>query len=150
MIPPASMLFSNTHYNSLINSLKCRISMTNGDETAMKMDKSVESPMAPDRLRPGLSPEADENQLISLSIEAAKKMLLEGKAPTSIVLHYLKLATSRERLEREMLEKEMELKDAKIQALESQAKAEQLFVEAMNAMKRYSGYGDGDDNAPPG
>ena len=105
--------------------------------------------MAPDRLRPGLSPEADENQLISLSIEAAKKMFLEGKAPTSIVLHYLKLATSRERLEREMLEKEMELKEAKIQALESQAKVEQLYADAMRAMQRYSGYNEDDRNAPP-
>lgn len=115
----------------------------------MKMDKSVESSLTPHRLRPGLSPEADENQLISLSIEAAKKLFLEGKAPTSIILHYLKLATSRERLERELLEKDMELKDAKIQALESQAKVEQLYAEAMRAMQRYSGYGDEDGNAPP-
>ena len=105
--------------------------------------------MTSDRLRPGLSPEADENQLISLSIDAAKKMLLEGKAPTSIVLHYLKLATSRERLEREIMEKEMELKDAKIQALESQAKVEQLYADAMRAMQRYSGYGEEDSNEPP-
>lgn len=115
----------------------------------MKQSTSAESPMASDRLRPGLSPEADENQLIALSIDAAKKMLLEGKAPTSIVLHYLKLGTSRERLEREIMEKEMELKDAKIQALESQAKVEQLYADAMRAMQRYSGYGEGESNAPP-
>ena len=105
--------------------------------------------MTTDRLRPGLTPEADENQLISLSIDAAKKMLLEGKAPTSIVLHYLKLATTRERLEREIMEKEMELKDAKIQALESQAKVEQLYADAMRAMQRYSGYGEENDNESP-
>ena len=103
--------------------------------------------MTPERLRPGISPEADENQLISLSIDAAKKMLLEGRAPTSIVLHYLKLATTRERLEREIMEKEMELKDAKIQALESQAKVEQLYAEAMRAMQRYSGFGEDDEDA---
>jgi len=115
----------------------------------VKQAHSTESSRAPDRLRPGLTPEADENQLISLSVEAAKQLLIEGKAPTSIILHYLKLATSRERLEREIMQKDMELKDAKIQALESQAKVEQLYVEAMRAMQRYSGYGEGDGNAPP-
>jgi hypothetical protein len=75
--------------------------------------------------------------------------LIEGKAPTSIILHYLKLATSRERLEREIMQKDMELKDAKIQALESQAKVEQLYVEAMRAMQRYSGYSEGDTNVSP-
>ena len=115
----------------------------------MKEEASMESPRAPHRLRPGLTPESDENQLIALSVEAAKKMLLDGKAPTSIVLHYLKLATSREKLEREMLEKEMALKDAKIQALESQAKVEQLYADAMRAMQRYSGYGESDENASP-
>lgn len=115
----------------------------------MKAAMSTGSPGTPERLRSGLSPEADENQLISLSIDAAKKMLMEGKAPTSIVLHYLKLATTREKLEREIMEKEMELKDAKIQALESQAKVEQLYADAMRAMQRYSGYGDGDPNDQP-
>lgn len=114
----------------------------------MKQAKSAESPKAPERLRPGLRPESDENQLIALSVDAAKQLLLDGKAPTSIILHYLKLATSRERLERELLEKDMELKDAKIQALESQAKVEQLYADAMRAMQRYSGYGDNND-APP-
>jgi hypothetical protein len=100
-------------------------------------------------MRPGLSPEADENQLISLSIDAAKKMLIEGNAPTSIVLHYLKLATTRERMEREMMETQKELMEAKKQALESQAKVEQLYAEAMKAMQRYSGYGEEtNDNQP--
>ena len=106
----------------------------------------MESPRAPRRLRPGLSPEADENQLISLSIDAAKKMLVEGTAPTSIVLHYLKLATTRERMEREMMATQKELMEAKKQALESQAKVEQLYADAMKAMQRYSGYGDPDES----
>ena len=106
----------------------------------------MESPRTPRRLRPGLSPEADENQLISLSIDAAKKMLVEGTAPTSIVLHYLKLATTRERMEREMMATQKELMEAKKQALESQAKVEQLYADAMKAMQRYSGYGDPDES----
>lgn len=110
----------------------------------MKKAKSAESPKAPERMRPSLSQEADENQLISLSIDAAKKMLIEGTAPTSIVLHYLKLATTREKMERQMMETQQELMVAKKQALESQAKVEQLYADAMKAMQKYSGYDDGE------
>lgn len=92
-----------------------------------------------------MTPEADENQLISLSIDAAKKMLVEGRAPTSIVLHYLKLATSKERLDRELKEKQKELMEAKKQALESQAKVEQLYVDAMKAMRKYGGQDDDEE-----
>ena len=115
----------------------------------MKQAKSAESPKTPERLRPGLSPETDENQCISLSMDIAKQRLMDGTASNSMILHFLKLGTSRERLERENMEKEMALKDAKIQALESQAKVEQMYVEAMAAMKRYAGYGEEESNAPP-
>lgn len=111
----------------------------------IEQKKSAESQKAPERLRPGLTPEADENQLISLSIDAAKKMLVEGRAPTSIVLHYLKLATSKERLDRELKEKQKELMEAKKQALESQAKVEQLYVDAMKAMRKYGGQDDDEE-----
>ena len=104
------------------------------------------SPRAPVTLRPGLSQEADEDQLISLSIDAAKKMLLEGNAPTSIVLHYLKLATTRERMEREIMATQKELMEAKKQAIESQAKIESLYAEAMRAMQRYSGYDEPEES----
>lgn len=67
---------------------------------------------------------------------------MDGTAPTSIVLHYLKLATTRERMEREMMATQKELMEAKKEALESQAKVEQLYADAMKAMQRYSGYGD--------
>ena len=105
------------------------------------MGKSLaaESPKAPERLRPSLSREADENQCISLSIDAAKKMLTEGTAPTSVILHFLKLATTREELERETMRLNQELMVAKKEVLESQARTEQLFAEAMKAMQKYSG-----------
>ncbi len=105
----------------------------------MKQARSAESPKAPERLRPSLTPEADENQLISLAIDTAKKKMLDGTASNSIILHYLKLATSREKMEREMLETQMELAKAKKQALESQARVEELYADAMRAMQRYSG-----------
>lgn len=105
----------------------------------MERVRSAESPKTPERLRPSFSREADENQCISLSIDAAKRMLVEGTAPTSVILHFLKLATTREELERETIRLNQELTVAKKEMLESQARTEQLFADAMKAMRTYSG-----------
>lgn len=86
-----------------------------------------------------MTPQADENQCISLAMDIAKQKLADGTASNSMILHFLKLGTSRERLERESMEKEMALKDAKIQQLESQAKVEELYAQAMRAFQRYNG-----------
>lgn len=112
----------------------------------MRQANSTESRTTPIIPRTGLTQEADENQLIALAVDAAKKQLVEGTAPTSIILHYLKLATTRERLEREMMEKQKELMTAKTELLASQARVEELYTQAMQAMQMYSGYdGGGDD-----
>ena len=111
--------------------------------------KSAESPKAPTKLRPCISPEADQNQLISLSVDAAKQIFESGNPPVSLVLHYLKLADPTEELRREALRKEIALKEAKIKSLESQARVEELYAEAMRAMQRYGGYGEEENNEPP-
>lgn len=116
----------------------------------MKEAKSTESPKAPGRMRPGLTPESNENQCISLAMDIAKQKLLDGTASNSMILHFLKLGSTREQMEREKMEHEMELAKAKVEALESQAKVEQLYAEAMRAMQRYSGYdGVENDNGAP-
>ena len=52
------------------------------------------------RLKPALSPEARENQMISLAVDLAEKQLIEGTASAQVITHYLKLATMKEQLER--------------------------------------------------
>ena len=69
------------------------------------MSKAKESK----RLRPVLSPEARENQLISLAMDRAEEKLLNGTASSQLITHFLKLGTEKERLEREKLAKENEL-----------------------------------------
>ena len=98
------------------------------------------------RGRPGLTPEAREGQLISLAIDLAEEQLRSGTASSQVITHYLKLGSTREKLERERLERENELLKAKAKALESQEKTEQLYREAIDAMKRYSGYGGDPDD----
>ena len=93
------------------------------------------------RLRPALSPESRENQLISLAIDLAEKQLMEGTASAQVITHYLKLGTTTARLEKEKLERENKLLQAKTKALESAERVEELYMNALNAMRNYSGQG---------
>ena len=94
------------------------------------------------QLRPALTPEARENQLIFLAIELAEKQLREGTASSQVITHYLKLGSTKEKLEREILTEQKKLITAKTEALESSKKVEELYAEAITAMKGYSGGGE--------
>ena len=107
--------------------------------------KPTESQGAPNR-RPALTPEARENQMISLAVDLAEKQLIEGTASSQVITHFLKLATVREKLERERLAKENRLLDAKTESLQRDERIEEMYKNAINAMRRYGGYGgQGDD-----
>lgn len=95
--------------------------------------------------RPALSPEARENQMISYAIDLAEKQLIEGTAPTGVVVHYLKLASVKERLEREKLIEENKLLRAKTEALQAEKDNGELYANAIRAMKEYSSHSDDGD-----
>lgn len=95
--------------------------------------------------RPALTPEARENQLISLAVNLVEQRLIEGTASSQEVTHFLKLGTAKEKLEREKLEEENKLLRAKTENLQSQKRVEELYAEALRAMRTYSGRGDPDD-----
>lgn len=88
---------------------------------------------------PARSAEARENQLISLATELAEKQLREGTASSQVITHYLKLGSTRERLEQENKELENELLIAKREALESAKHIEELYSNAIAAMRAYGG-----------
>ena len=96
-------------------------------------------------MRPALTPEARENQLISLAVDLAEKQLQEGTASSQVITHYLKLGSTKERIEKEILEKQKELITARTEALQSSKRVEELYAEALNAMRNYSGQGDPDE-----
>ena len=83
------------------------------------------------------TPEARENQMIALAVDLAEKQLTEGTASAQVITHYLKLATTREKIEKEILEKQKDLITAKTDQIKSQATSEELYAEALAAMKRY-------------
>lgn len=95
--------------------------------------------------RPALTPEARENQLISLAVDLAEKQLQEGTASSQVITHYLKLGSSKERIEKEILEKQKELISAKTEALQSSKRMDEMYQEAIKAMQRYSGNGGSND-----
>lgn len=94
---------------------------------------------------PALTPEARENQLISMAIDLAEKQLRDGTAASQVITHFLKLGSSKERLEKERLEEENKLLRAKTEAIESAKDIKGLYEKALKAMKMYSGGGDPDD-----
>lgn len=92
-------------------------------------------------IRPALTPEARENQLIYLATELAEQQLRDGTASSQVITHYLKLGTSKERIEKEILEKQKELITAKTEALQSNKRIEELYTNAITAMRNYGGHG---------
>ena len=86
------------------------------------------------------TPEAREDQLISLAVDRAEELLLSGNAPTSIIVHYLKLGSTKERLEKEILTAQKDLYVAKTEAIKSEKQMGELYKEAMEAMREYSGH----------
>ena len=93
------------------------------------------------RIRPALTPEARENQLISLAVDLVEQRLLDGTASSQETTHFLKLGSTKARLEKEKLEEENKLLRAKTENLESQKRVEELYSEALKAMRDYAGYG---------
>lgn len=97
------------------------------------------------RQPPATTPEARENQLISLAVDLAEKQLAEGTASSQVITHYLKLGSTKERLEKEILEEQRELLKAKTDAIQSAKRVEELYTNALSAMRTYSGQGGPND-----
>jgi hypothetical protein len=83
--------------------------------------------------------EGRENQLVSLAIDLAEKQLAEGTASSQVITHYLKLGSTRETLEQERLRRENELLNSKVEMMASAKRVEELYSEALNAMRNYAG-----------
>lgn len=91
--------------------------------------------------KPAMTPEARENQLISLATDLAEKQLREGTASSQVIVHYLKLATKKEQLEQEMLARKTEHLTAQTESLQAAKRIEELYENALKAMKEYGGGG---------
>ena len=93
---------------------------------------------------PAGTPEARENQLIALAVDLAEQQLRDGTASSQVITHYLKLGSTKERMEKEMMAEQIKLLTAKTEALKSAKHIEELYADAMAAFRGYSGQGDAD------
>jgi len=80
--------------------------------------------------------------MINLADKLAEKQLREGSASAQVITHYLKLGSSRERLEQEKLSLETELVKAKTDQIAGQQRQEELFANAIRVMRQYQGGSD--------
>lgn len=110
----------------------------------MKKAKTQKS-SEPRKIRPALTPEARENQMIALAVDLVEQRLLDGTASSQETTHFLKLGSMKNRLEMEKLQEENRLLKARTEALRSAKRVEELYSEAIKAMRRYSGQGSDDD-----
>ena len=90
--------------------------------------------------RPALTPEARENQLIAKAYDLVEQRLDDGTATSQETTHFLKLGSVKAKLELEKLRKETDLLVSKKEVLDSAKRMEELYSEALNAMKRYGGH----------
>lgn len=97
------------------------------------------------QIRPALTPEARQNQLIALATDLVEKRLIEGTASSQETTHFLKLATQEAKLKVKILEKQEELISAKTESIKSSQRTEELYRDAIIAMRKYSGGGTDED-----
>lgn len=86
--------------------------------------------------------EGMENECIAMAYELVARRLKEGTASSAETVHFLKMGSAKERQEKERTAKELELMVAKKEALEASKHIEELYNNAIEAMRSYAGYGD--------
>lgn len=105
----------------------------------------VKGPPSNKKIRPALTPEANEKQMISLAMDLVKQRLIDGTASSQETTHFLKLGSMRNQLEMDKLREENKHLIAKTKALADQGEYKELVAEAIKAMRNYSGQGDPDE-----
>lgn len=91
------------------------------------------------RTMPALSEEGQEKRMIAAATNLAYEQIMNGTASSQVITHYLKLGTEKTRLEMEKLKAENDMLKAKTEALQSVQRTEELYKEAMSAMRKYAG-----------
>ena len=99
------------------------------------------------RGRPATNPKDREDELINLAVGLAEKQLRDGTASTQVIVHYLKLGSTRGMLEHEMLENKTKMIKAQTESIESSKRVEELYKNALDAMQIYGGIASTSDES---
>lgn len=109
------------------------------------MAEVPENHSRPRRKRPAITTADQEREMIDLATQCARDQLKNGTASSQVIVHYLKLGTTREALEKEKLRRENILLESKTKEIDNRADYSRLAQEAVEAFKRYAGYSDDED-----
>lgn len=107
------------------------------DETPIEQSKR--------RSKPADNPESREKQLIALAYNLVEKRLREGTATSQETTHFLRLGSLNARLEQDILKNKAKKMEAEIKHIQSQDRVEELYANALAAMRSYSVNNDNDD-----
>ena len=110
------------------------------------MDASNKKPGKARRGAPAKTVEGRENQLIGLAVDLAEKQLAGGTASAQVLTHFLRLGTVKARLELEKIQQENLLLAAKTDQIASAKRIEELYADALTAMRGYQGQDGSDDS----
>jgi len=91
------------------------------------------------RERPAITVEAREDQIIAAAMDLAEQRILDGTASNQLLCHFVKLGSTKERLEKEILAEQKKLVSAKTESLQTQKRIDEMYAEVIDAMKLYSG-----------
>lgn len=80
-----------------------------------------------------------------MAVDLVEQRLLDGTASSQETTHFLKLGSMKNKLEMEKLKEENRFLKAKTEAVQSSKRVEELYYEAIKAMRRYSGQGGAPD-----
>ena len=81
-----------------------------------------------------------------MAYDRAEQKFRDGTASDSLTIHFLRLATTKAELEKKKIEHEIMKMNAQTNSIESSARIEELYLGAMEAMKRYGGSINRDDS----
>ena len=84
--------------------------------------------------------------MVAYAIDLAEQQLIAGTASSQVITHFLKIGSTKERIEKEILEKQKDLLVAKTEAIQSAKRVEELYGEALDAMRSYTGSKGGEDD----
>lgn len=107
---------------------------------AAKRTGAREDPTPQSKSRPATTLDAREQQLVALAVDLAEQQIRDGTASAQVITHFLRLGTTRERLEQEKLRRENLLLEGRTDQIAQQGRTELLVKDALDAMRSYTGH----------
>lgn len=95
---------------------------------------------------PATTLEGREDQLIAAAMDLVERRIHEGTASAQETVHFLKLGSVRNQLEQDKLRHENEVLQTRVREMESRTSSEEMYRNALEAMRTYKGLGGDEED----